>query len=354
MTESPSFTIPRPLSAVGLILAVHVVVYLALVSGDFRAVVSAQTLLAHGALHLGALASDERWRLAAAPFLHSDPAQLALDLFALVLWGPTLERRVGCVNFLFIYFAAAVASSTTSVAWHDSAYLAFGAAGPLFGLLGALLALWALGEIRLAPTFFLVNLSLNFGALAAARRFDICAPVAGLFAGFLACLALDGLGRLNKRWLSCKFPELIRIWLLVLALGGAALVRLNWPGEVAWAAAAAALLVLVAVKAIDAALAVRRGLAFVVAALAMATAGLGYALAGAAGRDVAAMCKLAPPGRAHLGEVCATALADPLTVAALAGALAVVVGAGPFLRGLRDKGFVAASFRGERRRAVGL
>jgi membrane associated rhomboid family serine protease len=91
-----------------------------------------------------AVAAGEWWRLISAAFLHESvrdtgstfPLHLVFNMWALWVFGPELERSVGRMAFLGLYFAAAVGGGA---AYYLSAPTgrAVGASGAIFGLFGA-------------------------------------------------------------------------------------------------------------------------------------------------------------------------------------------------------------------------
>ena len=93
MSRDFSVIVPPPFSVVALLLLANVVVYVSTASAGLGSAIPNSTLLADGAIHLGAFAPGERWRLIAATFLHANPAHLFFNMVSLLVLGPTLERR---------------------------------------------------------------------------------------------------------------------------------------------------------------------------------------------------------------------------------------------------------------------
>jgi rhomboid protease GluP len=93
---------------------------------------------------LGAIASwsylranGEYWRLITAMFLHGGVVHLALNVFSLWQVGSLYEVMFGTRRFVFIYFLAGIAASTTSMLQQPLDRVSVGASGAIFGIVGA-------------------------------------------------------------------------------------------------------------------------------------------------------------------------------------------------------------------------
>jgi membrane associated rhomboid family serine protease len=143
-------------------------------------------LIAYGAVSADAVAAGEWWRILTSAFLHLGLVHLALNMWALYLFGPLLEQLYGHVEYLVIYLLCAAGGSVlTILVAPDQA--AVGASGAIFGLLGLAFAVSrrrhlalprqtraVLGQIgsllviNLAFTFFVPGISItgHLGGLA--------------------------------------------------------------------------------------------------------------------------------------------------------------------------------------------
>lgn len=83
-----------------------------------------------------AIAAGEWWRLATAGFIHFGILHLGLNMYALYILGPTLERLLGSIRFLLLYGVALLGGSLGSVILEPNA-LSAGASGAIFGIFGA-------------------------------------------------------------------------------------------------------------------------------------------------------------------------------------------------------------------------
>ncbi len=85
-----------------------------------------------------ALAFAEPWRWVSALFLHANFIHLAFNMFALFMFGPYLESKIGSKNFLIMYFAAGLVGNLFYFITADPLIGAIGASGAIYGILGAL------------------------------------------------------------------------------------------------------------------------------------------------------------------------------------------------------------------------
>ncbi len=87
--------------------------------------------------------SGEWWRAITSAFLHVSFLHIGFNMYALYIFGPPLERRVGAGAFSGLYLASAIAGSAAFLFFGDDRALAMGASGAVFGLFGAvLMATW--------------------------------------------------------------------------------------------------------------------------------------------------------------------------------------------------------------------
>lgn len=96
-------------------------------------------LLKWGANYAPLTWGGQPWRLVTNIFLHCGILHLAANMWALWTAGRILERFVGNVGYLIIYFAAGIAGSLASLGWNGDVVSA-GASGAIFGLLGGFAA----------------------------------------------------------------------------------------------------------------------------------------------------------------------------------------------------------------------
>jgi rhomboid protease GluP len=92
--------------------------------------------------------SGEWWRLFTYMFLHGGIMHIAFNMWCLWDLGALSESLYGRWTFLAIYLLTGVAGGLASVGWNPGV-LSVGASGAIFGLAGALIASFYLGEFSL-------------------------------------------------------------------------------------------------------------------------------------------------------------------------------------------------------------
>ncbi len=104
------------------------------------------------------------WQLMSSAFVHVDPTHLGLNMLALLMLGPVLDRQLGTLRFLLVYFVSALAGSVTVYLLAPPDALTYGASGGVFGLLGALLVVswWLGGDARAVLIWLAINVVYTF------------------------------------------------------------------------------------------------------------------------------------------------------------------------------------------------
>jgi len=150
------------------------------------------------ALRLGAnygplTVSGQWWRLLTSVFIHGGLLHIAFNMWCLWNLGRLAESVYGHWTFAAVYLITGLAASLMSVAWHSQFPVSsVGASGAIFGIAGALIASFYLGEFslpRAAMTGMLrsvvtfVGYNLFFGAVIAGT--DNAAHIGGVLMGLL-------------------------------------------------------------------------------------------------------------------------------------------------------------------------
>jgi membrane associated rhomboid family serine protease len=162
------------------------------------------------------VADGEYYRLLSAAFLHTGLLHLLLNMYALFLFGPALERAFGRARFTILYVVAALGGTAASYAFSDPGQPSLGASGAVFGLMGALLVVGR--RLGADPRTVLILLAVNlaFPLVVRGTNIDWRAHLGGLVAGVLCSLALAGSP--TKRWRAVQVAGIVGIVLVILAL----------------------------------------------------------------------------------------------------------------------------------------
>ena len=150
-----------------------------------------QELVHWGANYGPYTVNGQWWRLLTCVFVHGGLLHIAFNMWCLWDLGRLAESVYGHWTFAIVYTICGVAASLTSL-WWNPGVLSVGASGAIFGIAGALIASFYLGEFSLprpALTGTLRSLlifagyNLFFGAVIA--RTDNAAHIGGLIMGLI-------------------------------------------------------------------------------------------------------------------------------------------------------------------------
>ncbi|MBZ5547746.1 MAG: rhomboid family intramembrane serine protease [Acidobacteriia bacterium] len=135
--------------------------------------------------------SGQWWRLLTCVFVHIGIIHIGFNMWCLWDLGRLAESLYGHWTFGSVYLITGVAASVTSAAWHPTG-LSAGASGAIFGIAGALIASFYLGEFSLPraavagtlrSVVMFAGYNLVFGAMWG--RTDNAAHVGGLVSGLI-------------------------------------------------------------------------------------------------------------------------------------------------------------------------
>ena len=160
------------------------------------------------------VASGEFYRLLTSAFLHGSIVHIALNMYALYLFGPPVEAALGRVRFLVLYLLSAVGGSAVSYAFANPATPSLGASGAVFGLLGAFLVLNRKLGRDTSGVMALLLINFVFGLLA--PNIDWRAHLGGLITGSL-CAAVIAYAPADRRT-AVQVGGLVVVALLVVAV----------------------------------------------------------------------------------------------------------------------------------------
>lgn len=134
--------------------------------------------------------TGEWWRLLSYMFVHGSPLHIGFNMWCLWDLGALCESLYGRWTYFTIYVITGVGAGLASVAWNPGAF-SVGASGAIFGLAGALIASFYLGEFSLPRTaikgtlislLFFAGFNLFFGML---PGIDNAAHIGGLVTGLI-------------------------------------------------------------------------------------------------------------------------------------------------------------------------
>ena len=361
-----NLSISQPMQASSFLLFANSTVYAACVWASGRFQFNASMLLDWGAISNTTVLHSEYWRIVIAGFLHFNLQHLLMNMMWVISFGSILEKRVGTTFFLIIYLAALTFGNIFTTLAQPGLFAGAGASGAVSGIMGALVCLLVLGKPAMSPHTLITNIAISICFnVALASSIGWRAHLGGFVAGLIACAALDLMERSNRFWLTCKFPEFIKLNLVVALpvsawLCGAQITeqtRLSSPFILAILTAA----MVSCIKLVDLLLARKNGLAICILTLALVNMVLVFALTLCLIPKMAPFCA-APRGWFGLPTwthaLARAACARPSLGAAALGYTAVLLTISfliePLKQGFADVGFVPEGFRAARRRISGL
>jgi membrane associated rhomboid family serine protease len=142
------------------------------------------------------VADGDYYRLLTAAFLHASILHIALNMYALYLFGPPVEAAIGRVRFAALYLVSALGGSALSYAFANPLIPSLGASGAVFGLLGAYLVLNRKLGRDTSGVMALLVINFVFGLIA--PNIDWRAHLGGLITGSL-CAAVIAYAPTDRR-----------------------------------------------------------------------------------------------------------------------------------------------------------
>jgi rhomboid protease GluP len=216
-----------------VILGANVMVFIAMVlasgpSLDFNGQVMVHFGANYGPFTLG----GQWWRLLTYMFLHGGLMHIAFNMWCLWDLGALCESLYGRWTFAAIYLTTGIAAGLASVAWNPGV-LSVGASGAIFGLAGALIASFALGEFSLPKVaisgtlrslLFFVGFNVLFGTLS--PGIDNGAHGGGLISGLIFGALIARLAPEHDR----PLKRIGVLLFMVLLIAGSAVGVQRWRG----------------------------------------------------------------------------------------------------------------------------
>jgi membrane associated rhomboid family serine protease len=145
-----------------------------------------------------AVAHGEWWRLVTTGFLHFGPLHLLFNMWALYVLGRDLERVLGPLRFLVIYFVSLLGGAAAVYALSGVRAETAGASGAVFGLMaGAGVVMLRLGQ---SPNSVIILILINIGLSVAIPGISLVGHVGGLLVGAAVTAALVYGRRTREQW----------------------------------------------------------------------------------------------------------------------------------------------------------
>lgn len=190
--ENRRSRLPVPYMTFAILVVLVVMFIIETVMGGSN---NSAVLLKLGAMNNLVVASRHQfWRLFTAQFLHIGWLHLASNAVMIYYLGQYLEPLIGSWRFLGIYLLSGIGGNLFSFALGSDYSLAAGASTALFGLLGAVIALYVrnnnvpfieqLGKMSIALA--VINLGLDLFI----KDIDILGHIGGLITGFFLCILI--------------------------------------------------------------------------------------------------------------------------------------------------------------------
>lgn len=179
-----------------VIFGANVAVFLAMVLALGASMLSnplGQDLVNWGANYGPYTVNGQWWRLLTCVFIHAGLLHIAFNMWCLWDLGRLAESLYGHWTFAVTYLLCGLSSSLLSVAWHSPIPVpSVGASGAIFGIAGALISSFYLGEFSLPraaiggtlrSVVVFVGFNLFFGSVVA--HTDNAAHIGGLIMGLI-------------------------------------------------------------------------------------------------------------------------------------------------------------------------
>lgn len=189
-------------------LALNVLVYL----GQIADRQLSNQLLVYGT----GIAEGQWYRLLTGTFLHTAWWHILVNMYALFIVGPHLERVLGHWRYAVLYLVSGLCGSCLSVAVGGLSTLSLGASGAIFGLFGATFVIFR--RLGLQTGWIISTILINLVITFLFVGIDWRGHVGGLVAGLLVAVAYAYAPRAGRLAVQLAVP----ITLLVIAFAAVA------------------------------------------------------------------------------------------------------------------------------------
>lgn len=182
---------PVNTSLIVINLLIHLLIHY---TGSFG---NTEAALAKGSLNwFAVMEKGEFYRILTSMFLHSDVGHLFNNMLIAFFVGDNLERAVGKLKFILIYFGAGMIAGITSISYNmikEEYVYSIGASGAIFGIVGAMAYIIIVNKGRLEDLsgrqiilFTVVSL---YGGISSVS-IDNAAHIGGFIGGILLALLI--------------------------------------------------------------------------------------------------------------------------------------------------------------------
>ncbi len=221
------------ISVTNVLLGANVMVFIAMVLASGPSLDFTGQVMVHFGANFGPFTlSGQWWRLLTYMFLHGGLMHIAFNMWCLWDLGALCESLYGRWTYAAIYFVTGIAAGLASVAWNPGV-LSVGASGAIFGLAGALISSFYLGEFSvprvaiqgtLRSLLFFVGFNVLFGTMV--PGIDNACHGGGLLSGLIVGALIARLAPQHDRPL-----RRVGVFLfMVLIVGGSAVGIYRWRG----------------------------------------------------------------------------------------------------------------------------
>ena len=222
------------ISLTQVLLGANVMVFIAMVLASGPSLDFTGEVMVHFGANYGPLTlSGQWWRLLTYMFLHGGLMHIAFNMWCLWDLGALCESLYGRWTYAAIYFITGIAGGLASVGWNPG-ILSVGASGAIFGLAGALISSFYLGEFSvprvaiqgtLRSLLFFVAFNVLFGAFVSG--IDNACHAGGLVSGLIVGALIARLAPQHDR----PLRRVGLVLFMVLILGSSALGIHRWRGS---------------------------------------------------------------------------------------------------------------------------
>lgn len=163
------------------------------------------------------------WQMVTSAFTHVEIWHIATNMVALVIFAPMAEQLLGRTRFLAVYLAGALGGSLVVLWFSSPTGSTVGASGALFGLLGALLVVFA--KAKLDSRWLIQNLTLGVIITVVGWKFiSWQGHLGGFLAGAAAAAIVAFAPKTNRSVI--QWAGLAVLFLVLLALTGVRAIQL--------------------------------------------------------------------------------------------------------------------------------